>query len=262
MSGGGSNLTLRVTSNTSGDTTTTYRFAGNNSFSGKVELFRGAIVVADANGLGNATLQLNGDTVIPAGTAVTTSGLLSLNTGAASIGSLAGGGTVSAITAGTRTLITGANNASTTFSGIISNNAGTVGITKAGTGTFTLTGANTYTGATTINGGTLAIGTGGALSATTAVAINNGGTLRLDRFDIWGNHNLTASAPITVAAGGGSEQNAEAGRDAAQAKADTNAQAQQQGSAHAAIVARGRKAWRHGAPQGTPGHPRARYTRL
>ena len=149
-----------------------------------------------------ATLQVDGNGVIPDATAVTATGLLSLNTGTETIGSLAGGGTVSAITSGARALVIGANNTSTTFSGIISNNAGTVAIGKIGTGTLTLTGANTYTGATTIDGGTLVIGTGGALSATTAVAVNNGGTLRLDRSDTWGGHAATTSAPITVAAGG------------------------------------------------------------
>ena len=58
------------------------------------------------------------------------------------------------------TLTTGGNNTSTTFSGVIQDGAGVTGLTKVGTGTFTLTGANTYTGGTTISAGTLQIGNG------------------------------------------------------------------------------------------------------
>ena len=47
------------------------------------------------------------------------------------------------------------------FSGVIHQSAGVTGLTKVGTGTFTLTGANTYTGGTTISAGTLQIGNGG-----------------------------------------------------------------------------------------------------
>ena len=59
------------------------------------------------------------------------------------------------------TLTTGGNNTSTTFSGVIQDGVGVTGLTKVGTGTFTLTGANTYTGGTTISAGTLQIGNGG-----------------------------------------------------------------------------------------------------
>ena len=48
------------------------------------------------------------------------------------------------------------------------------GLTKLGTGTLTLTGANTYTGTTTISGGTLALGTGGSISASSELALNGG----------------------------------------------------------------------------------------
>jgi autotransporter-associated beta strand protein len=63
----------------------------------------------------------------------------------------------------------------TTFGGVIENGAGTVALTKTGTGLQTLSGANTYTGATTINGGVLSIT--GSLASTGAVAVNTGGTL-------------------------------------------------------------------------------------
>jgi autotransporter-associated beta strand protein len=67
------------------------------------------------------------------------------------IGSLAGNGMV--LLAG-HTLSIGSNNFDTTFSGVIQESGG---LTKAGTGTLTLTGGNTYTGATSVTAGTLRV---------------------------------------------------------------------------------------------------------
>ena len=69
------------------------------------------------------------------------------------------------------------NGTAQTYSGVISGNGGLV---KAGTGTLVLTASETYLGPTTISAGTLQIGNGGAsgsLSAGTAAAILNNGTL-------------------------------------------------------------------------------------
>ena len=80
-------------------------------------------------------------------------------------------------------LTTGGNNTSTTFSGVIQDGAGVTGLTKVGTGTFTLTGANTYTGGTTISAGTLQIGSGatgsivGDIVDNAALVFNRTGTL-------------------------------------------------------------------------------------
>jgi outer membrane autotransporter protein len=68
------------------------------------------------------------------------------------IGSLAGAGDV---TLGASLLITGGDNTSTVFSGVIS---GSGGIVKTGSGQFTLSGPNTYTGSTVLLAGTLVVG--------------------------------------------------------------------------------------------------------
>ena len=85
-----------------------------------------------------------------------------------------------------KTLTVGNDVASSTFAGILADNmgaGGTLGLTKIGSKTLTLSGDNTYTGITTVSAGTL-IATGnatalGANSSATAVTMNVGGTLQL-----------------------------------------------------------------------------------
>ncbi|UYV14380.1 autotransporter-associated beta strand repeat-containing protein [Porphyrobacter sp. ULC335] len=103
----------------------------------------------------------------------TSTGSLRLQGFAASLGSLAGAGTV---TLGGGALTTGTDNTSTTFGGVISG-AGT--LTKVGTGTFTLTGVNTYTGTTFVNAGTLALAASGVIAGPVrnAAIFTNAGTV-------------------------------------------------------------------------------------
>ena len=117
----------------------------------------GANTYTGATAINAGTLQAGATNAIPPGTAVTVANVagatLDLNNFNDTINSLAGGGTTGgSVTLGSGTLTTGGNNASTVFGGVIS---GTGGLTKVGTGTFTLSAANTYIGATTISAGTL-----------------------------------------------------------------------------------------------------------
>jgi autotransporter-associated beta strand protein len=80
-------------------------------------------------------------------------------------------------TTGLTVALSGGNGRGTTLGTLTLNSGNTSGgMTFAGTGTTTLTGANTYNG-TTVNAGTVTVGTGGTLGATTgALAVNNANT--------------------------------------------------------------------------------------
>jgi autotransporter-associated beta strand protein len=99
---------------------------------------------------------------------------------------LSGGGLVTnSASATTGVLTVGSNGGTVTVSGIIQNGAGTTAVTKAGTGTMTVSNNQTYTGDTTVTLGTLILdfaAAGGTndnlLSAGTAVRMNNNSTFR------------------------------------------------------------------------------------
>src|SRR5207244_10868492 len=89
---------------------------------------------------------------------VTVTGTLDLNTFSETINGLSGAGIVDTVAGGTPTLTVGNNNATSTFSGVIKNTAGTLSLVKTGSGALTLSGANTYSGGTSLNAGTLVFG--------------------------------------------------------------------------------------------------------
>jgi autotransporter-associated beta strand protein len=102
-------------------------------------------------------------------------------------------------------LVVGVANGTSTFSGVIRNNAngtapavgvgGGVSLEKLGTGTLTLSGANTYTGTTTIGAGTLSLT--GSL-ANTAVSTSGTGILNQSAAGvISGNASFTQGSSVT-----------------------------------------------------------------
>jgi len=135
-------------------------------------------------------LNLNVSNVLPDGSAVVIAqgGTLNENVVAnqtETIASLAGTGTVNLGASGGATLITGGDNTSTTYSGVITGASGK--FTKQGTGIQTLSGASTYTGLTTVNAGALIVS--GSLSGTAGISVADGAT-------------FGGTGTITVASGG------------------------------------------------------------
>jgi autotransporter-associated beta strand protein len=154
----------------SGTALQTLTLAGTNTYAGPTKLNLG-------------TLAVSGGNAIPDGSAVTivpfiTSTVALLVNASETIGSLAGGNSLSGVTnVASGTLTTGGDNSSTTFAGQLT---GAGNLVKTGTGTMTLSGVNTLGGTTTVNAGTLAAASVGSLSGYNAPAkvfANSGGTL-------------------------------------------------------------------------------------
>ncbi|OQM74227.1 autotransporter outer membrane beta-barrel domain-containing protein [Manganibacter manganicus] len=143
--------------------------SGNNDYSGATHVQGGALLTLTDTGLSkNSAYTLDAGTTL-----VVEAGI------GASIGSLAGAGTVGAgaLLTGPASLTTGFDDTDTTFSGTITDGTGPLSLTKTGTGAFTLSGVNTYTGSTVIDDGVLAIADGGSIVSDVTV---NDGLLRVN----------------------------------------------------------------------------------
>ena len=183
------NSGLTVTAAGVGGLTVTLTNAGTaNSYAGNTTI----------SGNGNAKLTLGRANQISNGAGkgnlIVTAGAFNMGGFSETINGLSGAGTVDGVS-GTPTLTVGDNDAtgaSNTFSGVIKNTAGTLALTKTGSGTLTLSGANTYTGATNVTAGVLAVngslgntstivGTGASLQGSGSIAgsvtVSGGGTL-------------------------------------------------------------------------------------
>ncbi|MCU0784165.1 MAG: autotransporter-associated beta strand repeat-containing protein, partial [Verrucomicrobia bacterium] len=92
-----------------------------------------------ATTISTGTLQLGANNVLPDGAGkgnVAVTGTLDLNTFSATINGLSGAGTVDTVAGGTPILTVGGNDATSTFSGVITDTAGTLALTKIGSGTL------------------------------------------------------------------------------------------------------------------------------
>ncbi len=115
--------------------------------------------------------------------------------------------------AGSYVLTAGNNDQTSTFAGTVNNTSGTVGFTKTGSGTLTLTGVGNYIGNTTVNNGTLVVNrSNNILNAVTSalgnnqvahtVTVNNGATLQFNSGDTMGSAVSSLSTTIVINAGG------------------------------------------------------------
>jgi fibronectin-binding autotransporter adhesin len=174
----GSNRTLHLTGGLSKDSGTT-TFGGTGtinvntagiggaSSNANILVSGGTLNLQAANTYGGSTtvtggnVTLSGAGTLPDSTALNITGASStvsisgISAGSETIGSLAGTGGTMAL--GSKILLAGGNNSSTTFAGVISGSGGS--LTKVGTGTLTLTGTNTYTGGNTFREGTVSVST-------------------------------------------------------------------------------------------------------
>ena len=124
----------------------------------------------------------------------------------AGAGTLDFGGGITGVGAGATVLnLMGANTNGNTISGVIGNgSATTVAVTKAGSGTWNLTGANTYTGATTVSAGTLVLNFGGSgapannIVSSSSVLTMGGGTLQVNGASGVANNQTFASTAVTA----------------------------------------------------------------
>lgn len=144
--------------------------SGTNTYTGGTFIEAGTLWVSGGNALadgGTVDLATNGATLDLSGSNET-------------IGTLTGGGgDTGDVILGSGTLTVG-NSSNFTFDGEIGVAADTGGLTKVGSGNFTLNGTARYSGATTIDGGTLTLGHAtNTLRANSSISINNGATLAI-----------------------------------------------------------------------------------
>jgi autotransporter-associated beta strand protein len=192
----------------------TLTLSGANTYSGATTISAGTLQLAGGNvgsvgsitssPIGTSTLNLNGGTLSSSNTTARTilnatsiGGNITLgdatNTGALTFDA------ATTISGATRTLTTAS---AVTFAGAIGDGGNAYGITKAGTGTLSLTATNTYTGLTTISsGGILQLNrTGGTTIPVTNNATISGGTLKISTNQTLNNVTLT-SGTLMVDAG-------------------------------------------------------------
>jgi fibronectin-binding autotransporter adhesin len=167
-----------------------------NTFTGPTSLAAGTLNLSSALALQNSTLTPAASTSLVfdqsvAGNAFTLGAL----SGAVAIPLQNNAGTPAAVA-----LTVGGNNATTTYSGVLS---GAGSLTKTGTGTLTLSGTNTYLGTTTVTGGSIVVGSSASLGGTPAAAtpaniVLDGGTLMTTA-----GPTIAANKGVTLGTGGG-----------------------------------------------------------
>ncbi|MEZ5386880.1 MAG: autotransporter-associated beta strand repeat-containing protein [Prosthecobacter sp.] len=156
---------------------------GANSYTGETIVNGGTLRLGNASGLISGGLTVNGG--------ASAGGTFDLNDLDVSVNTLNGvAGTVSGIiannstTAEIRTITVGANDASSSYSGIFADNTGggalgMLALTKIGAGTLTLSGASTHTGGINVDAGVLLWSGANDLPSAGTLAVNAGANFSL-----------------------------------------------------------------------------------
>ena len=147
---------------------------------------------------GAGTLQLVTNSLIASNSITNSAGTIDLAGKNLTTGDINGLGAITNSIVSTSVITTGSDNASTTYSGVISSGSATkiTALTKTGTGILTLSGTNTYTGTTTLSGGGgISIGADANIGTGT-LAISNASTLTTTG-------TVTMTRAISLTSGGG-----------------------------------------------------------
>jgi autotransporter-associated beta strand protein len=147
-----------------------YTFTGSGQIGGPTALTKigtGNLVLQTANSYAGGTVVSNGVVRYGNPSAISSTGngdvalygagTLDLNNFTATINGLSGNGTIDNQGGAAAVLSVGNNDRGGTFSGVLKNTSGTLGLTKVGTNVLTLTASNSYNGPTTVSLGTLAV---------------------------------------------------------------------------------------------------------
>ncbi len=144
---------------------------GVNTYSGNTTISGGTLQIGNSFALASGSSKGN--------VSIGSSGTLDLNNCNLTLNGLTGSGTVTN-SLGAAVLTAGANDQTSSFGGNLQDGIGTLGLTKTGIGTLTLSGNNTFSGASTLAGGTLSMASDTALSYRSTLTVNNAGTLDLN----------------------------------------------------------------------------------
>lgn len=157
---------------------------GSNTYTGATNVNAGTLLISASERINDASAL-----------AVASGATFNLNNFTETVGSIAGTGN---ILMGTGSLFAGADNSSTTFSGVISGLAGS-SFNKIGLGTLTLSGNNTYDGVTNVLNGTLLAASANALGTTAGASIvTSGKTLNVNNVTLAAESiNLSSTAALT-----------------------------------------------------------------